>query len=202
MSKVLSLKNQIRSSIAKSDSQSEATGTFNTLRPTDPILEEDLRRRESKSTTSKLNYLTSRSHDKGFMDIFPKFDSQSNLNHYFLGKSNQRLDTTILSSMHDKESDAGHVSFQLAVINDTLSSPAKPSKVPSCFIKQSALKEQLAKSMLSSRSSRAIPKHVDIPGSIKVTKAELGLLSMNNLSLTQGYFDIGFKSKRIKTDYY
>lgn len=206
MAKVLSLRNQIRSSITICEKKTEAPGKpSNILLPTDPIIEEDLRRRPGKSMASLKAMSTHRSAGKGFMDVFPKFDSQSSLSQYFFGNTTKkRLDTTVLSSMYDKESEAGptNVSFQ-CLGPESLTTPAKQSRVPACFLKKFTMKEQALKNSYSTRSTKLLPKTVTLRSCTKVAKINHGPQSLKQIpSPTKGYLDLTYHSQKMVTDYY
>lgn len=201
MNNILSMKNKMRSVISINRSHSE-NGGKEILLPTDPILEEDIRRRIPNTTTSIASKQFKFGSNKGFMDVFPKFDSQANLTNYFFGSLNPKLNLTDLSLKRDSEVGFPNTSNILSSGGDAVQKSQvvskKSAKIPACFLKNFPTKGRIQNSlsyMTATGGSRVAERMARSTKKMKLNHSNISLKNIEDDDFT----DWGIRPVRLNT---
>lgn len=148
-----------------------------TLKPTESIRIEDSSNKrfyqsayKIQSAASVTSAATPRS-ERGFMNVFPKFETRANLTNYFFGKTKTEMADSL--THQDKASDMGNQnrSTQFSTGFEPTSGIYKAPRIPACFLKKYSCKEKAQESTFWLKSSRIMLKPVHVPTSITVAKA-------------------------------
>lgn len=197
MNNVMMQRKRMKARIDASMPNGGADGQL-TLKPTESIKPEDSGRRRVILSSSKINSATNLSglatqrSEGGFMNVFPKFETQANLSQYFFGKSRLKTENLDASIRRDKESDVANQnkSTVLSVGVESSAGALKTPRIPTCFLKKFSCKEKAQESTFWLRTGKMLPKNVIIPSSMTVKKANNAHL---NISLKHLPTDPGFQ---------